>query len=132
MKVDFGIPQLFPPESNLGIAMYILKHYKSDIFSTSVGDTANPVGTYTDTPTAHPTVTPTRRFTAIPTVSPTASPTYTSAPTHTSSPTLAPTFAPTEPPVQSPKRAKHTDFISNFSIIMLFPCIYSYIYFIFL
>ena len=105
MKVDFGIPQLFPPDSNLGISMIILQHYKSGLFSTSVDMSATAVGVYTNTPTALPTVGVTARptHTAIPTRSPTA---VVGNPTNR--PTLAPSTVQTAIPSAAPTAAYPT------------------------
>lgn len=82
LKVDFGIPQLFSPSSNLGQALYIVKNYKSSLLSVTSLDDIH-IGSYTSAPSTSPAF---RRPTMSPTVS---SPSYTPTATPTNEPTLS-------------------------------------------
>lgn len=134
-SLDFGVPQLFDMSTNIGVLIYVMKNYKSDIFSLS--STSIPViPSPTQQPTVFPTRAPTYRFispqpSASPTAAPTRSPTFSfgrpsASPTAspTARPTAIPTAIPTAKPTASPTQRttskptlkptsapKYTDFV---------------------
>eukprot|EP01034_Spumella_vulgaris_P021838 gene21838-27909_t len=127
INVDFGIPQLFDPQSNIGEGFHIVKTYKNTLFSLqsdTVNTLDNQTPTYTPTQsplgTARPTMIPTRptaRPSARPT-NPTALPTFFPTlvslfPTRfpTERPTMLPTTSLTYTPTSSPVAEVHVDYI---------------------
>ena len=113
LKVDFGIPQLFDPNTNIGESMYIVKHYKSDIFtmhdnSIDFSPTFSPVF-------AVPSFRPTS---ALPTMSfrPSAIPTTTSKPSFSKSPTAPPSISFTPTISFSPSASPSLSFTPTYSL----------------
>jgi hypothetical protein len=101
-ELDFGIPQLFTPDTNLGQCFVVLREYKSSILDYS--DTSIPVNPVTTGPTFQPTLRPT----SAPTFRifwPTATPTHTPTLPPTFAPTLIPTFGPTQQPQSQPVKS---------------------------
>jgi len=100
--LDFGIPSLLPLSCNLGQALYIVKSYKSTLFTSKLPSQTIVINSPpTRKPTSNPT-NPTSIPTALPS-NPTLAPTVkatnpTFLPTYTpSNPTISPSIAPTSP-----------------------------------
>eukprot|EP01038_Epipyxis_sp_PR26KG_P005369 gene5369-7445_t len=111
-NIDFGIPQLFTPHTNLGDSLYIVKNYQSDLLTIHSGSITFNTHSPTESPImAYPTLLPTSATPTLvyPTTKPSSTPTIKgNGPTVkpsiliTNSPTVRPTNNPSEIPSIAP------------------------------
>jgi hypothetical protein len=102
-KLDLGVPQLFPKDSNMGQVLYIVKNYKSSLLTAI--DSAGTIAVLgSDAPTMPPVISP-------PSAAPTATPIPSEAPVTpipSASPIHIPPFFLTPLPTETPTTATPT------------------------